>query len=75
MDTAFLFATVCVLLIYMGWRDINDRKDRRALINRIIGRTPTEVRALDAEPPKQQPVPAVPEDWREFLEHGEPIGM
>jgi hypothetical protein len=73
MTAAFLFFTVVALLGFLGWREWLAVQERRTLINRIIGRTPGEVRTLDAKPAERQQV-TVPPEFVDFWENGDPIG-
>lgn len=75
MAEAFLFATVCVLLAFLAWLLWHSAKERAFLVNRLIARTPSDVRVLEADPsPRTDPVD-IPAEWREFAEHGEQIGL
>lgn len=69
-----MFSVVVVLLAYLGWRDHSERKDRRDLLNRILARTPGELRALDARPVDYE-APSIDPEIMDFLRNGEPIGM
>lgn len=69
------FAIIVALLLFIAWQQWSATRERRLLLNRIIGRTASEVRVLDNDPtPRHDPTTIDPE-LREFWEHGEPIGL
>ena len=74
--TAFLlFLTIVVILGFLGWTMHEAREERRQLINRIIGKTPGQVRVLDQEPQfRPPPTPPVDPETAEFWAFGEPVG-
>ena len=78
MTAIFLFATLCVILVWNGWQTFQDRKERRHLIAVIVGRTPSEVRVLNGEVPAPPARPTALTDeeqfWLESEEH-HPIGL
>lgn len=77
MAEAFLFATVCVLLLFVGWLEWLHVRERRTLVNTLIARTPSEVRMLNQQVDRPEPPiesRLTPEE-REFWDHGEMIGL
>jgi hypothetical protein len=71
----YLFATVCVLLAFLGWTLHAARQERLALINRLIARTPGEVRLLEADPTPAPKPRVLHDDELEYLNFGEPVGI
>ena len=77
MHEAFLFATVCVLLVFILWLEWMHMKERRTLVNTIISRNPHEVRMLnrDVDRPEPRDRPALDPEETEFWQFGEPVGL
>lgn len=80
MTAILLFLIVCALLTFVGWLLHEQRVERERLINRLIAKTPSEVRVLDNEPRERIiPTPRTkpePDDEASFWADGfEPVGL
>lgn len=80
MITFALILVIFALLAFIGWLLYEQRTERERLINRLIAKTPSEVRVLDNEPrhiptPKPRTKPD-PDDEDSFWADGfEPVGI
>ena len=72
----YLFATVCVLLTFLGWTQWLHARQVKTLVNVVIARTPGEARMLNA-PDAPRPKPAVfTDEEREFMDgFAGPVGL
>lgn len=72
MTTALVSLIVALVLTYvlLAFVMIEGRRERMRLINRLIAKTPSEVRVLDNEPRRSDPPPRPPVDedafWANF---------
>lgn len=80
MTEFLMFLVILALLAFIGWLHYDHRIERERLINRLIAKTPSEVRVLDNEPRRPdratRPEPALTPDERDFwADFDGPVGI